>query len=250
MSAQQQAQTNAPRSTSMPAELEALAEKADQARDVLRLATVPPLLSLVRGLFNECGIARRTSDLDAAIRALHDGPDLVANAREALLGAQERERLARERYEAAVIEAEWKLDGKFVSEGNRTYLVVWHTADSCDKPTADAKGWEFITDAADGEGAWQERRQMTADERRQWVRRTAAESRDVLPLASDLRGAEHAVAMCRVDVERAEDRWGAARYALDASRTQLAAAATQLDCLAHAARGHDTNTTSETRATP
>lgn len=220
-------------------QLEQLSEKADQARDVIRLATVSPLLSVVRGLMNEVGIQKRTSELDAAVRALYDGPDLVKNARESLVAAQERERQARESYEAAVIEAEWNLDGKFVSEGNKTYLVVWHTADSCDRATAEAKGWEFIPDAADGEGAWQERRQMTADERRQWVKRTAAEARNVLPLASDLRGAEHAVAMAKVDVERAEDRWHAARYALDASRTQLAAAATQLECLAHATRGHN-----------
>lgn len=247
MSAQQQAEPRpeaiAPVATT-DAALAQLAEKADQAAGVIRLATVPPLLSLVRGLFNEVGIQKRTAELDAAVRALHDGPDLVAHAREALLAAQERERQLREQYETALAEAEWALDGRFVQDGNKTFLVVWHRGGETTPSEAEARGWKRVDDGGavadpDVNVVWEERRQMTADERRAWTKRTAQEAREVMPLAGDVRGAEHAVALAKVDVERAEDRWNAARYALEAARTQLGTAATQLDCLAHAARGHN-----------
>lgn len=219
------------------AALEAMAEKADQAQAVLRLASIPPLLDVVRGLMNEVGIRRRSDELDAAVAALRDGPSLVANAQAHLLEMQERERRVRESYDTALVEAEWALDARFVQDGNRTYLVTWHEAP--DPAEAEARGWVLADPQPQGKtNVYVERRQMTADERAAWRKRTAAQAREVQPLASDLRGAEHAVAMAKVDVETAERRWLATRYGVDAARTALASSATQLDCLAHATRGH------------
>lgn len=226
-------------------QLEVLAEKADQAYDVLRLATIPPLLSVVRGLMNECGIGKRTSELDAAVAALRDAPSLVANAQAHLLEMQDREKRCREAYDTALAEAEWALDARFVQDGNKTFLVTWHRENEATPDEAAARGWKLVEGTKSSSGAetktYEERRQMTADERRAWVRRNAAQAREVTPLAGDLERASHAVAMARVDVASAEDRWQAVRYAVDACRTQLAASATQLEALAHATRGHATD---------
>lgn len=94
-------------------------------------------LTEIRKALNESGISAARARLTEYLN------DLPA-AQDAVRAAQEGVRLARLALDQATAEAEWELDSRFISEGNKTFLL--------------------INEARDDE----ERRQMTADERKEW----------------------------------------------------------------------------------
>lgn len=208
----------------------------DRALQVVQSVLQPALLEEARQLLKAAGIGAARTKVAELRKAVADAPDIVANARERLLAAQDRERQARESYETALAEAEWALDGRFVAESNKTFLVTWHRPDEVSgEDEAKARGWTLVANG--GQDAWQERRQMTADERRQWVARTASQAREVAPLASGLRQAEHAVALARIEVDTAENRWQGTRAALTAAIADVEAACAEVACLARSLGG-------------
>ncbi|MCA1841754.1 MAG: hypothetical protein LC792_00930 [Actinobacteria bacterium] len=176
-----------------------LEELADRLCEVVEQATRPPLLVEARALCTEAGVIR-------ARNTLRDAPVQLAHAQEVYRQAQESERQAKEAHQAAVVEAEWDLDGRFVTEANRT----------------------FLTDA-DGN-----RKSMTADKRAKWKATEAARQPEVRAAADALRRAEHSTAAARDALAVAEKSFSAARADLDA-------AIATLNCLSlalpHAATG-------------
>lgn len=212
-------------------DLEQLAEKAD---DMHRELTAIPLLSVARGLLNETQILRRHDQLERARKAVRDAPDIIRARREALQSQQDRLRQTVDAFEQAVAQAEWALDARFVAESaTKVFLITRHRVEPGQEPN---DAWTFIEDAA-GASVYEERRQMTADERATWKKRTALAAREVQPAKQAKDSAEQAVAMARVDVEFADDQWKAARAELDAARTDADLAIAQLACLARALGG-------------
>jgi hypothetical protein len=187
------------------------------------------LLSAARAMLNEAGIAKHHDALARARQAVVEGPDLVASARNALVTALEHEKQQRQRYDDALVEAEWVAESmnRFVVEGNRTFLVATCPAEHT---TADDETARCSADRCDGTGEL--RRQMTADQKAAYIKGEAKKRAEVVRAAKDLAEAEHAAALAKVDVDTAENRWQAARYAAELARTDADLAITHLACLA------------------
>jgi hypothetical protein len=151
-------------------------------------ATAMPRLQAIRDALNASGI--RTER-----RAVTEAPERIDEAQEALRAARVAEADARTALDAEMLAAEWELEANFVTEANRTYLV--------------------IEDA--------ERRQMTADERARWKAAEAAKQPAVVEAATRLRSAEHATAAARDALATAERRFSAAKAALGAAVAELQA---------------------------
>ncbi len=78
---------------------------------------------------------------------------------------------------------------------------------------------------------------MTADEARAWKRRTAHEQPDVKRAVQAVKGSEHGLALCRIDVDVADQRIKAARAELDAARASADIAVSHLNCVARSLGG-------------
>lgn len=162
-----------------------LAELAERVSTEVKEAMRMPALDACRAALQEVGIRR-------ARAAVTSAPDLIAAARDALRAAQETEREAKKRLADAVLNAEWELDGRFVVEGNKTYLV-------------------------DGD----ERRAMTADDRAKWKAAEARKDPAVAAAETAVSAAEHDVAAARDAVDNAERRFSAAKADLQAAIAEL-----------------------------
>lgn len=161
----------------------------EQVAETLRL----PALDAARALANEAGLVR-------ARGVLRDAPALLSAAQEAYRSCQQREAEAKEFYETALAEAEWELDESFVTEGNKTYLVL-----------ADDK-----------------RQAMTADERAKWKTMAARKAPAVAGAAEALRKAEAERQAGADGVAYAERCFTAARLEVEAAIAQLAALTTAI----------------------
>lgn len=157
-----------------------------EVADAIRL----PRLEAVRAALNETGIRRARAAVTAA-------PTVIASAAADLRNAQEAERDAKDRLAAEVLAAEWELDGRFVRESNRTYLIDPEHPD--------------------------ERRQMTADEVRTWKAAEAAKQPAVEAATAAVRTAEHATAATRDALATAERHFSAAKADLTAAVAELSA---------------------------
>lgn len=192
-----------------------LSEIADRVEAEVREAMRMPALDAARALLNEVGIR-------SARRSLADAPDRLAEAQNAFREAQNREAAARESYQQALVEAEWELDGRFHSEGNRVYLRL--LCDACggnglwgDPPSDGLEGRKC--DACDGLGTT--RKQMTADERKAYKASEAAKQPAVVEAGAHLRRAEMDTAAARDAVSVAEKRLSAAKYEVQAAIAEL-----------------------------
>lgn len=140
-----------------------------------------PVLDEARAACNEAGIHAARRSLAAALDALDDAQTAKRQADAELAAAVDAEQSAR-------AEAEWDLDGRFVVEANKTYLV-------------------------DGDA----RRQMTADERRAWKQQEA----DRLPAVAETKrrrqAAEERAAEARDRITAADRRFSAAKAELQAA---------------------------------
>lgn len=165
-------------------DLEAVGRKvADEIADAIRI----PRLEAIRQALQEVGIRRAREAVKAA-------PLRIAEAATALTNAIETERQARKRVDDEILAHEWDLDGRFVHEGNKWFLV-------------------------DGD----ERRQMTADERARWKAAEAARSGGVMAATEALHAAEHATAEARNALNVAEKHFSACKYDLTAAVAELGA---------------------------
>lgn len=173
---------------------EQLAETAADQLDPMRHQR--PLLDAARAAMNEVGIG-------AARRSLADALAAYTAAQTNLRTAQAAESLAKSIHDDALRDAEWEADdpARFVVEGNKTYLVLDVPNDSGEMP----------------------RRQVTAEQRREWVRTQAVKSSTVIDAAHALAIATEDTAMARDAITFAERRLQAARHDLDAAAVQLAA---------------------------
>lgn len=183
------------------AQLERLQERA---ADLMAKALAPASVVIARAAMNEAGIMR-------ARRQLFEAHDAFTNAQTTKRGAYEAERAAKEAHETALSEAEWELDGRFVKEGNTTYLV---------DPCSGCQGKRETEAGAvcpDCKGSGEQRRAMTADERKAWKSIAARKTDAVKAAASALRKAENATATARDEIDAAEKRCAACRIDLEAS---------------------------------
>ena len=160
-------------------DLELLAEKADE---LAREFKEPPTYVAVRAALNEAGVVK-------ARHALADALDALAAAQKTKREADNDERLHQENVAKAVAAAEWELDGRFVVEGNKTYLTL------------------------DGDN----RKAMTADERKRYKADEALKDPQVRQATSALRDAEHRTAEARDALAVADKRLSVARADLDAA---------------------------------
>lgn len=166
----------------MAADLVHLVEEINkQVKEAVRL----PALDAVRSVANESGIRR-------ARTLLRDAPDLLDAAKRQLRSMQMAQRGAKELYDDALLDAEWELDGRFVVEGNKTYLVDGDT-----------------------------KKAMTADERREWKAQQAKRLPAVAQARTALDLAEEATARARDEVDLAEARLMAAKHDLSAAVAEL-----------------------------
>lgn len=172
---------------------ESLSELANRIDDANRKALAVPALDAARTAANESGIRR-------ARQALGEAPAALKKAQDAFREAQAAEREAGEAYHQAEAEAAWEIDGRFVTEGNKTWLTV------------------------EGE----ERRAMTADQRKAY---TAAEVRKlpaVRKAEQALREAEEARMAAADAITLAEKTFTACRLEVEAAISELNALSTAL----------------------
>lgn len=161
--------------------VQSLDELADAVDKTVRSVTRTPLLVEARAACREAGIAKARADLIGAL-------DILRHAQDAKRKTEAAERAAKEAHDDALGEAEWELDGRFVQDGNKTFLV-------------------------DGD----DRRQVLADEKAAWKRREARKLPAVARAAKVLAEATEADARARDDVIHAERRFAAARSELTAA---------------------------------
>lgn len=193
--------------------------------DEIAKASRKPDLGAVHEVIREAGIRN-------ARRALAEAPDRLAEAQNLYREAQAREALAKDAYSQALIEAEWELDGRFHTDGNKTYLRL-------DCPECGGSGWVVIgsprehgemeresCDHCDGLGTT--RKQMTADERKAYKASEAAKTPAVVTASLNLREAEETTATARDAVGIADRRFSAAKYDLTAAVAELNALAVGL----------------------
>lgn len=123
--------------------------------------------------------------------------------------AKEAVRAADEAHQAALASAEWMLDGRFETQGNKTYLIT----------DEDEIGNVELPDGTVGRGPTGQkvRRAMTADERAAWKRREASSDPEVREAARRLQAAENQLASVRSQIAVANTRISALKHALDAS---------------------------------
>ena len=189
-------------------------------RDEILAAIARPDLSAVHEVIREAGIRN-------ARRALAEAPDRLAAAQNVYREAQAVEAAAKERYAQALVEAEWELDGRFHTDGNRVYLRT--PCEACG-----GRGASVISPDGDAEkceacdGLSTTRKQMTADERKAYKASEAAKAPAVVTAALDLREAEEATATARDAVGIADRRFSACKRDLDAAIAELNALAVGL----------------------
>lgn len=164
---------------------EDLSELADKVEGAVRDAIKIPGTDAVRMALNDAGIVRARTLLESRLVELEATQTDYRKA-------QTAERDAKEALASAESEAEWELDGRFVSEGNKTFLVT-------------------------GE----DRKAMTADERAKWKSIEARKVPAVAKAAEVLRKAEALTADRRDAVTIADKSLSAARADLDAAIATL-----------------------------
>lgn len=156
-------------------------ELAEKAEDLARAFSARRTFEEARAALNEAGMLRARHRVD-------DTLDAIPVAQAKVRGAAEGVAQQRANFEQVLLEAEWELDSRFVVEGNKTFLV-------------------------DGD----DRRQMTADERKTWKQAEARKHKSVRISADALRAAEQNLAEAKDALSFAELAFRAARADLDAA---------------------------------
>lgn len=165
------------------------------------VAAVEAQTDAFRRVANDSGIFRRIADLDAAVAAYDEAQDLL---RQAL----EEERIVAETVDQATSAAEWDIAGRIVVEGSKRFILTGVRTDDGDEV----------------------RRQVTAEEAKQWVAGEAGRQPEVELAARQLVQAKHVTAGRRDQLALADKRIGA-------SKAQLAAATAVLQALTHTIQG-------------
>lgn len=190
---------------------------ADLAASIRRAVrdAIYPSLDEARKLIGEAGVDDARVELRRALDALDAAQ---AEHRE----AKAAERAAAESHDQAVLDAEWALDGRFVTEGRTTYLVSQCTVRHW--PAGDGTAPECPECSDTGEV----RKAMTADERKAWKAAEARKTPEVATAAEFLRRAVDRTLAARDAVNTAERRINACQHDLDATVAALHALAAGL----------------------
>lgn len=200
-----------------------LSDVAERVEKEVREAMRMPTLDAVRAILNEAGIRRSR-------RSLAEAPDRLAEAQAAFREAQGREALAKESHAQALLEAEWEIDGRFKTDGNRTYLRL--DCEECrgtgQVPVTPGVGSDGFDKCEVCDGMGSTRKQMTADERKAYKASEAAKVPAVVECAAFLRRCEMDTAAARDAVLVSEKRLSACRADLDAAVAELNALAISL----------------------
>lgn len=184
--------------------LDELADRvAAEVAAIIRL----PQFEACRAVLTDVGIRR-------ARMALVEAPDVIARAQAEYRTAQAAQAAAKEAHAQAVAEAEWTLDGRFVSEGNKGYLTWACNEHAGERPP-------FNPNCTECGGTGTVRKQMTADERRAWKEREARNVPAVQAAARALAEADEDVAAARDAITVAQARLSAAKHALDAAVAEV-----------------------------
>lgn len=169
-----------------------LEEAQDRIRRTVEDALTGPALVEARAWARDIDVAGARRSVAAAL-------DAHRNAQTAYRQAQGSEAEAENTHASAVGEAEWVLGDHFVSESNKTYLVVFKGDDT-----------EHAV-----------RRQVTADEKRAWIAAEARKQAPVREAEAALRKAKEATATARDELSHAELRVKAAGGDRDAAVAEL-----------------------------
>lgn len=160
---------------------QSLEELSDAAANALAALTTRRTFEEARAALNEAGMHAARRRLDEALAAIEKRQTMLREQRAVVQQTADN-------LDQALADAEWELDARFVHEGNKWFLV-------------------------DGD----ERRQMTADERRDWKAREAAKNPDVDVKRGAHRQAQFDLDACKDAVDFAELAFRAARADLDAA---------------------------------
>jgi len=172
-----------------------LEELSEKTLRIMNDAIRPPLLIEARAALNEVGIV-------ASRRALENGLALIDAAQTQKRRCDAEQDAAKDEADQALAMAEWDLDGRFVTEGNKTFLVI----------PAHEVGDQTVAE---------ERRPMTADQRKEWKANEARTLPAVIAATKKLRQAEANTAEARDQVVLAERTFSARKADLNAAIAQL-----------------------------
>lgn len=191
-----------------------LAELVDKAVAEIHAALQMPRFEACRAILADVGIRR-------CRMALVEAPEAIAAAQALYRTAQAAQAAAKEAHAQAVAEAEWTLDGRFVVEGNKTFLVT--LCEVCDgqgfvSVRPDSSDWAAC-DTCKGEKTV--RKSLTAPERQAWKDREARNVPAVQAAARALAVADEDVAAARDAIEVAKARLTATKHALDAAVAEV-----------------------------
>lgn len=149
-------------------------------------------LEEARAAINEVGLYKARARVWESI-------DRITDAQQGVRSHAEQARRLKAELDTAVAEAEWMLDGRLVREGNKTFLV------------------EACTGCEDESCTGQTRRQITADDARDWKAREALKAPPVHRAAEAVRLEEQSLQEARDELVVAEKFNQAARADLDAA---------------------------------
>lgn len=193
--------------SALPTTTEELAERADELARKMR---EPSTFVEARAALQEAGVLK-------ARRALAEAVDFIDVSLTSHRSAQEAERQAQDAYDEAIGDAEWELDTHFVTESNKTLLVI----KQCEY--ALAPNWKEFHDPF-VEHQCRETRPMTADERKAWKANESRRMPAVKAAADELRKATQ-------ERDRTKDEIVLAERRFSARKADLAAAVASVEVL-------------------
>lgn len=141
--------------------------------------------------FEEARAALNEAGIVAARKRVFDALDRIEAAQARVRAARQLEQLRADEVDQAMAAAEWGLDDRFMKEGAKTYLKAPWAGD--------------------------ERRQVSADERRAWITAEARKDPTVVDARALHAGAELELATCRDELVVADKHFSACKHDLEAA---------------------------------
>lgn len=166
---------------------------AEQIAEVVKDSLPVLTLQAARTMCNEAGLRRYQQEQESLL-------EQYAKAQESKRSARHRLDVARENLGSIVAEAEWTLGSQLVVRSNKTWIAY------------DEGGGAIPEDA---------QRSLTADEKKDWLTRTALKHPDAVAALAAVRTAEGDLEEANDQISLIDRSLSAVKHALDAARVDL-----------------------------